>query len=139
MNQRAVPAIIEDFLESGPYAVVGASTDRAKYGNKVFRAYAQSGRDAWPINPRAETVEGQPAFASLADLPATPRGISIITPPKVTEKVVEEAADLGVEFVWMQPGAESDAAVEKARQRGLEVIADGSCFLVAVGYHESDA
>lgn len=137
MPARSVDERIAEFLKSGPYAVVGASTDRDKYGNKVLRAYLQSGRDAWPINPKATEVEGQPAFADLRALPGVPRGISVITPPAVTEKVVEEAAALGVKYVWMQPGAESEAAVTKAEAAGMEVIADGSCFLVVVGYHES--
>ena len=136
MTERSVDVIIEDFLQSGPWAVVGASTDRAKYGNKVLRAYFQSGREAYPINPKADEVEGHRAYASLRDLPEVPRGISVITPPAVTEKVVEEAADLGVSFVWMQPGAESPAAVEKAREKGMEVVADGSCMLVVAGYRE---
>lgn len=137
MSARDIPAIMDDFLAEGPYAVVGASTDRGKYGNKVLRAYFQSGREAWPINPKASTVEGHPAFASLRDLPAVPRAISVITPPAITENVVEEAAELGVKIVWMQPGAESPAAVQRAEELGLETIADGSCLLVAVGYSES--
>ncbi|HKK73215.1 MAG TPA: CoA-binding protein, partial [Candidatus Krumholzibacteria bacterium] len=91
---------------------------------------------AYPINPKADEVEGHEAYADLGSLPETPRGISVITPPAVTEKVVESAADAGVEFVWMQPGAESPEAVRKAEERGLRVIADGSCLLVAVGYRE---
>ena len=129
-------SLIEDFLSSGPYAVVGASTDRSKYGNKVLRAYFQSGREAHPVNPKAEEVEGHRAYPDLASVPEVPRGISIITPPTVTEKVVANAADRGVEFVWMQPGAESDEAVRIAEERGLKVIADGSCLLVVVGYRE---
>ena len=131
-----VSSTIDDFLASGPWAVVGASTNREKYGNKVLRAYFQSGREAYPINPKADEVEGHQAYPDLGSLPETPRGISVITPPSVTEKVVESAADAGVEFVWMQPGAESPEAVRKAEERGLRVIADGSCLLVAVGYRE---
>lgn len=136
MTKRSVDDLIQDFLTSGPYAVVGASTDREKYGNKVLRAYLQSGRDAWPINPKSNEVEGRPAFADLRSLPAVPRAISVITPPSVTEKVVEEAAALGVQFVWMQPGAESPEAVRKAEAAGMGVIADGSCLLVVAGYRE---
>ena len=136
MHQRPVPEIIDDFLSEGPWAVVGASTNREKYGNKVLRAYAQSGREAWPINPRADEIEGQKCYPDLASLPATPRGISVITPPKITEDVVVEAARLGVKFVWMQPGAQSERALQIAREKGIEAIGDGSCLLVTVGYRE---
>lgn len=127
--------IVERYMTSGPYAVVGASTNREKYGNKVLRAYMEKGLEVYPINPKAEEVEGLKAYADLADLPAKVRGISVITPPKITLMVVEEAARQGIEFVWMQPGAESPEAVSRARELGLEVIADGSCFLVVAGIH----
>ncbi len=136
MNSRVTGEIIEDFLTEGPWAVIGASTNREKYGNKVLRAYTQSGREAWPVNPRADEIEGLKCYADLASLPAVPRGISIITPPKITEQVVAEAARLGVKFVWMQPGAESDEAMAIAAKNGLEAIGDGSCLLVVVGYRE---
>jgi predicted CoA-binding protein len=136
MSERSVPEIIEDFLSEGPWAVVGASTNREKYGNKVLRAYGQSAREAWPINPRATEIEGLACYPDLASLPAVPRGISVITPPKITEQVVAEAGRIGVKIVWMQPGAESERAMEIARENGVEVIGDGSCLLVAVGYRE---
>lgn len=137
MSARPTPEIIEDFLAEGPWAVVGASTNREKYGNKVLRAYQQSGREAWPVNPRADEIEGVRCYPDLASLPAVPRGISIITPPKITESVVAEAARLGVKFVWMQPGAESDEALAVAARAGVEAIGDGSCLLVVARYRES--
>jgi len=127
---RPVREIIADFLAEGPYAVVGASNDHAKYGNRVLRAYQRKGWTVYPVNPREPVIEGLTAYPDLKSLPETPRGVSIITPPAVTERVVREAADAGARFVWMQPGAESPEAIRLARERGLEVIADGSCFLV---------
>lgn len=127
---------IDDFLAGSAYAVVGASTNRAKYGNKVLRCYLQNGRTAYPVNPRAKTVEGLPCWPDLASLPGPVHGASIITPPEVTEQVVEEAAAAGIKRLWMQPGAESAAAVERARELGLSVIAGGPCLLVAMGYRE---
>ena len=127
---RPVPDIIADFLKQGPYAVVGASNDRTKYGNRVLRAYLHKGWKVYPVNPRESTVEGLPAYPTLAALPEKVRGVSIITPPAITERIVAEAADQGARFVWMQPGAESPEAIRIAQARGLEVIGDGSCFLV---------
>ena len=127
---RPIPDIIADFLKEGPYAVVGASNDRAKFGNRVLRAYVHKGWKVYPVNPRESTVEGLQAYSTLAEIPEKPRGVSIITPPAITERIVAEAADAGARFVWMQPGAESPEAIRIARERGLEVIADGSCFLV---------
>ena len=124
------------FLESGPYAVLGASSDRDKYGNKVLRCYQQHGLEVFPINPRATKIEGLKAYPSLDALPRPVAAISVITPPKITEAVVQEAIRTGVKFFWMQPGSESPAAVSAAEAAGLEVIAGGPCLLVVLGYQE---
>jgi len=127
---------IDDFLAGTVYAVVGASRDRAKYGNKVLRCYLQRGRRAIPVNPHEAGIEGVRAVPDLASLPEAVHGVSIVTPPEVTDGIVEEAAAAGVKRLWMQPGAESERAVERARELGLSVIAGGPCVLVALGYRE---
>ena len=127
---------IRAFMSCGPYAVVGASSNRDKYGNKVLRAYQQHGQEVYPINPRTDEIEGLKAYPSLAAVPVRLRAVSIITPPKITEQVVKEAAAAGVKFVWMQPGAESPGAVQTAEDLGLEVISGGPCYLVLAHYHE---
>ena len=127
---------IKTFLAGKRFAVVGASRDREKYGNKVLRAYLQNGLDAVPINPGGGEIEGLASFPNLAALPEPVDGVSIITTPKVTEKVVEEAVRLGIKNIWMQPGAESGRAIELAEQSGANVIAGGPCVLVALRYHE---
>jgi uncharacterized protein len=127
---------IEQFLAAKAFGVAGASTNRDKYGNRVLRCYLQNGLKAIPINPRADTIEGVPCVASVADLPADVKSLSVITPPKITEEVVEAAIAKGIENIWMQPGAESAAAVDRCRQAGINVIADGSCLLVVMHYHE---
>ncbi|PLY02014.1 MAG: CoA-binding protein [Desulfuromonas sp.] len=129
-------ARIEKFLSVSAYGVAGASTNRDKYGNKVLRCYQQNGRQVVPINPRAEQIEGVACVDSVADLPQEVKSLSIITPPKITEQVVEAAIAKGIENIWMQPGAESPAAVASCEKAGINVIADGSCVLVVLGYHE---
>ncbi len=127
---------IKAFLDGTPFAVVGASTDRSKYGNKVLRVYQQNGLAVYPVNPRAEEVEGQVCYPDLASLPEAVHGVSIITPPSVTEKVVETAQVAGIRHLWMQPGADSDRAVERAEGLGLNVIAGGPCILLTLRYRE---
>lgn len=127
---------IDQFLEAGPWAVVGASQDRAKYGNKVLRAYQQNGKTVYPINPKADEVEGLKAYPDLKSLPENVQGVSVITPPKVTEKVVEEAGSLSIKNIWLQPGSESDAAVQQAEASGMNVISGGPCILISLKYHE---
>lgn len=127
---------IQSFLAADTFAVVGASTDRSKYGNKVLRCYQQHGKEVYPINPKAPAVEGLKAYPSLAALPVKVPAISVITPPATTELVVREAAAAGVKHIWMQPGAESPEAVRLAEALGLNVIAGGPCLLVMLGYHD---
>jgi predicted CoA-binding protein len=127
---------IQTFLSSGPYAVVGASTDRNKYGNKVLRAYLQHGLKVYPVHPKAREVENQPCYPSLRELPEPVRAASVITPPPMTERVVEDAHAAGLEFVWMQPGAESPAAVARGEELGMTVIAGGPCVLVKLGFKD---
>jgi len=121
---------IEEFLKVSTFAVAGASRDRSKYGNKVFRALVASGRTVYPLNPLVPEVEGATAYASIADLPVFPESLSIVTPPHVTREVIQQAIAAGVKNIWMQPGAEDTQASQAARDAGLNVIDDGSCVLV---------
>lgn len=133
----AESALIQDFLAAGPWAVVGASTDRSKYGNKVLRCYQQAGKaPVYPVHPKEREIEGLAAYPSLTALPERPRAVSIITPPKITEAVVEECATLGIRHLWMQPGAESPRAIERCRELGLALLAGGPCLLVVLRYRE---
>ncbi len=128
---------IDSFLAGKRFAVVGASRDRAKYGNKVLRAYLQNNREVVPINPNSHEVEGLQSFPDLKSLPDSVDAISIVTPPTVTEHAVRQAIELGIKNIWMQPGAESDEAVEYAERSGVNVIAGGPCALVALRYQEN--
>ena len=127
---------IEAFLACPRFAVVGASTDRAKYGNKVLRCYLQNGRAAVPVNPRAETIEGVACVPDLRSLEGADWGVSIITPPRITERLVEDAIAVGLTHLWMQPGAESADAVTRASASGLTVIHGGPCVLVVLGFRD---
>jgi uncharacterized protein len=127
---------IDRFLAAEAFGVAGASTNRDKYGNKCLRCFLQNGKKAVPINPRAEIIEGQACVASVSELPPEVKSLSVITPPKITEQIVEEAIAKGIENIWMQPGAESPKAVGRCEEAGINVIADGSCLLVVLHYHE---
>ena len=124
---------IQAFFAAGPFAVFGASPDPTKWGHRVFASYLRHGYTAYPINPRSEPVLGHAAYADLASLPEPVGAVSIITPPPVTERIVEQLVQAGVKHVWMQPGAESPTAVARAREAGMNVISGGPCLLVVLG------
>ena len=121
---------IQSFLSGKIFAVAGASQYPHKYGNKVFRALLTSGRVCYAINPNAPQVEGERAYVSLAELPAVPDSLCIVTPPVITQQLVEQAIAGGVQNIWMQPGAEAPEASRLARDAGLRVVDDGACLLV---------
>ena len=124
----------DQFLNGSPFAVVGASTNREKYGNMVLRNYLQKEREVFPVNPTSSEIEGLKAYPNLSSIGKSIHGVSIITPPHITESVVDEAIELGIQHLWMQPGAESDAAIAKAEAAGINVIARGPCLLVVLGF-----
>ena len=124
---------IDRFLSGSPHAVVGASANREKYGNKVLRAYRKSGRQVFPVHPTASAIEGLTAYPTLASLPVSVHGISIITPPEITERIIEEAGELGIVHLWIQPGAQSERGVTIAQRFGMNCIAGDACLLLASG------
>ena len=127
-----------DFLNGSVFAVAGASNNREKYGNKVFRALLNRGHLVHPIHPSESQIEGHRAFATVLDVPKVPDSLSIVTPPAATRKVVDDAIAAGVKWVWMQPGAEDELASRRARDAGLRVIDDGSCVLVALALGKNE-
>ncbi|MBM3829736.1 MAG: CoA-binding protein [Verrucomicrobia bacterium] len=112
-------------------AVIGASTDRSKFGNKAVRAYAQRGFTVWPVNPKEPAVEGTPAFASIADVPGRPNLVSVYLPPPVVLKVLPAIAAKGCDELWLNPGTESPEVLAEAERLGLNVVQ--ACSIVAVG------
>ena len=127
---------IAAFLDQGSFAVVGASQDRAKYGNKCLRCYQQHGLPVAAVNPKGVDVEGAKGYASLALVPETVRAASVVAPPAAAMGIVKDAIARGVRHLWFQPGAEEAAASAAARSAGIHVIDDGACVLVALGFHD---
>ncbi|MGA0871006.1 MAG: CoA-binding protein [Planctomycetota bacterium] len=123
---------IARFLDGTAFAVIGASKDRAKFGNLVLRAYQAAGRAVHVVHPREAEIEGVACVARVEDLPDGIHGVSLITPPAVTVGVLPAIAGLGISRVWLQPGAESDEALELADDLGLDCIAGGPCLLVEI-------
>ena len=112
-------------------AVIGASSDRRKFGNRALRAFRQQGYTVVPINPHEPEVEGLKAYASVLDVPRTIDMASFYVPPEVGERVIDEVARKGIAEVWLNPGAESDTLI--ARARALQIQPIVACSIVAIG------
>ena len=112
-------------------AVIGASNDRRKFGNRAVRAYRLRGYTVVPINPHETEVEGLRAYKSVLDVPGPIEMASFYVPPEVGERVIEEIARKQIPEVWLNPGAESDVLV--ARARALKIQPVIACSIVALG------
>jgi predicted CoA-binding protein len=121
--------LISDFVNRRTWAVVGASQDPTKFGNRVFRSLRDAGYKVYPVNPKGGELDGAEVYRSLADLPEWPEVIDLVVPPAVTEQVVKEAHHLGLTRIWMQPGAESRAAIDYCHQHSIQVVHD-ACAMV---------
>ncbi len=118
-----------DLSEIGRVAVVGASRDRRKYGYKVLMDLAGAGFEAYGINPTCGEIEGVPCLPDLSSLPRVPDLVITVVPPRVTEKLVREAAEIGVTRIWMQPGSESPEALAACEAAGIACVHD-ACIMV---------
>jgi predicted CoA-binding protein len=115
-------------------AVVGASADRGKFGNKAVRAFLNAGFEVYPVNPNAGQVEGLKAYPSLLDVPpGRVDRVTVYVPPEAGLKVLDEAAARGVGEVWLNPGADAPAVVARAEALGLDVVQ--ACSILGVGQH----
>jgi uncharacterized protein len=112
-------------------AVIGASSDRRKFGNRALRAFRQQGYTVVPINPNEAEVEGLKTFASVLDVPGPIDMASLYVPPQVGEQVMAEIAQKGIAEVWLNPGADGDEVIARARALGIKPIV--ACSIVAIG------
>jgi predicted CoA-binding protein len=112
-------------------AVIGASSNREKFGNKALRAFAQRGYTVIPINPTEAEVEGHPAFKSVMDVPGPIDLATLYVPAPAGVRVMDDLAQKGIPEVWLNPGADDRAVVEKARSLGLKTVQH--CSIIAIG------
>ena len=112
-------------------AVIGASSDRRKFGNKALRAFRDRGDRVIPINPKEPEVEGEKSYTSVLDVPGPIDMATLYVAPAVGVKVLEELAKKGIAEVWLNPGADSPEVVERAKALGLNPIV--ACSIVGIG------
>ena len=119
-------------------AILGASADRSKFGNKAVRAFQAKGYTVYPVNPKGGEVEGLPVYPSLAAIPAEVQldRVSVYLPPAIGLKSLPEIAARKPDELWLNPGSESDELVAAAEGLGLNVIQ--ACSIVAVGMSPHD-
>ncbi len=121
--------LVNAAINERTWAVVGASNDRTKFGNRIYRDLRAAGYHVYPVNPSQATVEGDPAYATVRDLPERATVIDVVVPARIGLTVVDDAVEAGSTYFWLQPGAESPELIERATAAGLHVIYD-RCAMV---------
>lgn len=119
----------ELMLEKKVWAVVGANQNPEKYGNMIYKKLKNKEYEVYAVNPLYDTVEGDPCYKDLSSLPKLPDVIDMVVSPKRAKPVVEEAAKLGIKYIWFQPGTFDSEVLELANNLGLETVQ--ACVLVA--------
>jgi len=112
-------------------AIIGASSNRAKFGNKALRAFAHQGYRVIPINPTEAEVEGHKAYPTVLDVPGTIDMATLYVPGRVGVQVMDDLAKKGVAEVWLNPGADDDEVVDRAHALGLKTVV--ACSILAIG------
>jgi predicted CoA-binding protein len=125
-------ALIDQILDQRRFAVSGASRDPDKFGNKVYKSLKAAGYRVYPVNPNAETVDGDICYPMLDNIPDTLDCVVTVTPPEITEETIRAAGHLRIPYLWMQPGSESTPAFNLARSFSMQIISGGPCIMVAV-------
>lgn len=117
-------------------AIIGASKDRAKFGNKAVRAFLSKGYKVFPINPNETEIEGLVVYKSILEVPEHPDSVSVYLPPPVLLKALPDIKARGCDELWLNPGTESSEVLAEAERLGLNVIP--ACSIVAIGLSPHD-
>jgi uncharacterized protein len=112
-------------------AVIGASCDRRKFGNKAFRAFRAEGYRVIPVNPNESVVEGVATYRSVVEVPEAIDMATVYVPPEIGITLLEGFEQKQIPEIWINPGAESDALIAEARRRKLNIIE--ACSIVGIG------
>jgi len=111
-------------------ALIGASNDKQKFGNQIYLDLRAKGYDILPINPKEKFIEGDKAYAALNEMDDVPDIVNFVVPPNIAMKVAKEAVDLGIEYLWFQPGSESQELENWLKNtKGIKYLIN-SCIMV---------
>jgi predicted CoA-binding protein len=133
MNKELIKVFLN---KKNVFAVVGASRDPRKYGYQVYKNLKNARYEVYPVNPNAKEILGDKCYPSLENLPIKPDVVDVVVPPKVTEHIVETCKKLGITKVWMQPGSESEKAIEFCEKNDVDVV-HSVCVMIERAKHST--
>lgn len=120
---------VEDFLAQKKWAFIGVSQNKRKFGHFAYKDLKSKGYEVYPINPNAQTIEGEPIYSSLDQLPEKVGAIVISVTPTKTVQLIKEAHAQDIRHIWIQQGAQSQEALDYCKQNSLNCI-HGECILM---------
>lgn len=123
-KEEIMQDLIQEFMAQKKFAIVGATDDTNKYGNEIFKNLRGRGYEVYPVNPRLKELEGSTCYPSLSDIPVKVDVVDFVVPPPVTEEILKECKGLGLDRIWLQPGSESEAAINYCHENKLKVVHD---------------
>lgn len=116
-------------IQNKKIAVIGVSEDHQKYGYKIFESLLKAGFNVVGINNKGGEILGKKLYKNIAELDTTPDLVLTVVPAAVTEKIIDDCKQAGIKEVWMQPGSESESAINKAKELGIKTTS-GACFMI---------
>lgn len=119
---------IQDALAEKVWAVIGATHKTEKFGYKIYKCLKDHGYEVYPVNPNVANIDGDICYPSLSDLPVVPSVVDFVIPEVAGLAAIDECIALGINTIWLQPGADKPTVLNKASEAGLHVIQD--CVLV---------
>ena len=121
--------LIKEFMAQKKFAVIGATDNPEKYGNRIVKDLKIRGYEVFPVNPRLKEVEGLVCYPTISDIPGKVDVVDFVTPPNATEAILKDCLQLGLDRIWLQPGAESEAAIAYCRENGMKIVHDACVML----------
>ena len=121
--------LVKDFLKQKSFAVAGSFRNESKYAYKILKTLIKKGYEVYPVNPRIDNIEGMQCYKRISDIPFNIDVVNVVTPPSITETIVKECREKTIKRVWLQPGAESEAAIKFCRDNNIDVIY-GLCVML---------
>lgn len=114
--------LIKEFMDQKRFAVVGATDNPDKYGNRIVKNLRDRGYEVYPVNPKLEKVEGLRCYPSIAEVPVKVDVADFVVPPSATEEILKQCKDLGLHRIWLQPGSESETAIAFCQDNDMKVV-----------------
>jgi uncharacterized protein len=116
--------LIKEFMSQKKFAVIGATDDKDKSGYSIFMNLKNRGYAVYPVNPKLKELEGVTCYGKVSDIPEKVDVVDFVVPPPVTENILRECRELGLNRIWLQPGSESQAAIKFCNENNMKVIHD---------------